>query len=165
MLHTAGSVSDGILDKRLILVGGKGGVGRSAMSSAIALACARRGRKTLLFEANANDRFGAWFDRPPVGSSIVQLADNLHAVNTNPGTALEEYGMISTFGGRTESPAVDEDGLFITGVAFGWGDNAQGQHRCFSFDKATGELRWTSNTGGRPVDAPYGMPRKIEMPR
>ena len=70
MLDTGLAVSDGILDKRLILVGGKGGVGRSAMSSAIALACARRGRRTLLFEANANDRFGAWFDRPPVGTSL-----------------------------------------------------------------------------------------------
>ena len=71
---------------------------------------------------------------------------------------LEEYGMISTFGGRTESPTVDEDQLLITGVAFGWGDNAQGQHRCFAFDKKTGDMRWTSNTGGRPVDAPYGTP-------
>jgi outer membrane protein assembly factor BamB len=71
---------------------------------------------------------------------------------------LEEYGQISTFGGRTESPTIDEDQLLITGVAFGWGDNAQGQHRCFAFDKATGEMRWTSNTGGRPVDAPYGTP-------
>jgi outer membrane protein assembly factor BamB len=71
---------------------------------------------------------------------------------------LEEYGQISTFGGRTESPAIDEDQLLITGVAFGWGDNAQGQHRCFAFDKETGELRWTTNTGGRPVDAPYGTP-------
>ena len=71
---------------------------------------------------------------------------------------LEEFGMISTFGGRTESPAVDEDQLLITGVAFGWADQAQGQHRCFAFDKATGELRWTSATGGRPVDAPYGVP-------
>ena len=77
MLSTALAVSDGILDKRLILVGGKGGVGRSALASAIALACARRGRRTLLFEANANDRFGAWFDRPPVGTSIVQLHDNI----------------------------------------------------------------------------------------
>jgi outer membrane protein assembly factor BamB len=53
---------------------------------------------------------------------------------------------------------VDEDQLLITGVAFGWGDNAQGQHRCFAFDKKTGEMRWTNNTGGRPVDAPYGTP-------
>jgi outer membrane protein assembly factor BamB len=71
---------------------------------------------------------------------------------------LEEYGQISTFGGRTESPTLDEDQLLITGVAFGWGDNSQGQHRCFSFDKETGELRWSSKTGGRPVDAPYGTP-------
>lgn len=71
---------------------------------------------------------------------------------------LEEYGMISTFGGRTQSPTVDEDQLFLTGVAFGWGDNAQGQHRCFAFDKRTGEMRWTAATGGRPVDAPYGTP-------
>ncbi|HYE21646.1 MAG TPA: PQQ-binding-like beta-propeller repeat protein [Tepidisphaeraceae bacterium] len=71
---------------------------------------------------------------------------------------LEEFGQISTFGGRTQSPTVDEDQLLFGGVAFGWGDNAQGQHRLFAFDKATGELRWTSNTGGRPVDAPYGTP-------
>jgi outer membrane protein assembly factor BamB len=70
----------------------------------------------------------------------------------------EEYGQISTFGGRTQSPAVDEDTVFLTGVAFGWGDNAQGQHRCFAFDKNTGELRWTNGTGGRPVDAPQGTP-------
>ncbi len=83
-----------ILDRRLILVGGKGGVGRSTMASAIAIACARRGRRTLLFQSSANDRYGAWFDRPPVGTEIVQLADNLHAINTNPAAALEEYGMM-----------------------------------------------------------------------
>jgi anion-transporting ArsA/GET3 family ATPase len=87
-------VSDGLLDKRLILVGGKGGVGRSTMASAIALACARRGRRTLLYEANANDRFGAYFDHAPIGTSVVQLRDNLYAVNTTPAAALEEYGLM-----------------------------------------------------------------------
>ena len=70
----------------------------------------------------------------------------------------EEYGMISTFGGRTASPAIDEDQLFITGVSFGWGDNAGSQHRIFAFDKKTGRLNWTSGTGGVPVDAPYNTP-------
>src|SRR5579859_2859288 len=70
----------------------------------------------------------------------------------------EEYGMISTFGGRTASPAVDEDQLFITGVSFGWGDNAGSQHRIFAFDKKTGKLNWTAGTGGIPVDAPYNTP-------
>ena len=70
----------------------------------------------------------------------------------------EEYGMISTFGGRTASPTIDEDQLFITGVSFGWGNNAGSQHRIFAFNKKTGELNWTAGTGGIPVDAPYNTP-------
>ena len=70
----------------------------------------------------------------------------------------EEYGMISTFGGRTASPAIDGDLLFITGVSFGWGDHAGSQHRIFAFDKKTGHLVWSAGTGGIPVDAPYNTP-------
>ena len=70
----------------------------------------------------------------------------------------EEFGMISTFGGRTPSPAIDEDQLYIGGVSFGWGDQAGGQHRLYAFNKDTGELNWSTGTGGRPVDAPYNTP-------
>ncbi len=70
----------------------------------------------------------------------------------------EEFGMISTFGGRTPSPAIDEDQVFIAGVAFGWGDNARSGYRVFAFDKTAGELNWTSATGGLPVDSPYQTP-------
>jgi anion-transporting ArsA/GET3 family ATPase len=83
-----------LFDKRLILICGKGGVGRSTVAAAIALASARRGRRTLLFEANASDRFGDYFGRPEVGTEIVQLTTNLYAVNTNPSAALEEYGLM-----------------------------------------------------------------------
>lgn len=70
----------------------------------------------------------------------------------------EEFGLISTFGGRTHSPAIDEDQLFVIGVAFGWGDHARSAPRIFCFDKNTGELRWSNGTGGIPVDAPQNMP-------
>jgi outer membrane protein assembly factor BamB len=70
----------------------------------------------------------------------------------------EEFGVISTFGGRTPSPAVDEDQVFICGVGFGWGDNARAQYRCYAFDKKTGQLNWTTGTGGIPVDSPYLTP-------
>jgi anion-transporting ArsA/GET3 family ATPase len=83
-----------LLDRRLILIVGKGGVGRSTVAAAVASACARRGRRTLLFEANANDRFGHFFGTSPVGTDIKPLARDLHAVNTNPAAALEEYGMM-----------------------------------------------------------------------
>ncbi len=83
-----------VYDRRLILVVGKGGVGRSTVAAAIAGQCAARGRKTLLFETNANDRFGTYFDKPAVGTDVVPLAPNLSAVNTNPAAALEEYGLM-----------------------------------------------------------------------
>jgi anion-transporting ArsA/GET3 family ATPase len=83
-----------LYDKRLILVGGKGGVGRSTVSAAIASTAASRGRKTLLFEASANDRFGSYFGKPAVGTQITQLAPNLWAVNTTPAAALQEYGLM-----------------------------------------------------------------------
>lgn len=87
-------MAQSVLDKRLILVAGKGGVGRSTVAASIAMAAARRGRRTLLVEANANDRYGSFFNAPPVGPQIVRLGENLHAINTNPAAALEEYGMM-----------------------------------------------------------------------
>ncbi|HSN30618.1 MAG TPA: ArsA family ATPase [Kofleriaceae bacterium] len=83
-----------VSERRLILVVGKGGVGRSTVAASIAGQLAARGKKTLLFETNANDRFGSYFDKPPVGESVTQLAPNLWAVNTNPAAALAEYGLM-----------------------------------------------------------------------
>jgi anion-transporting ArsA/GET3 family ATPase len=85
---------DDLFQRRLILVVGKGGVGRSTIAAAIAGECARRGRKTLLFETNANDRFGPYFEKPPVGPELTQLAPNLSAVNATPASALAEYGLM-----------------------------------------------------------------------
>jgi anion-transporting ArsA/GET3 family ATPase len=82
------------LDRRLILVVGKGGVGRSTVAAAIAGRCAAQGRRTLLYETNANDRFGPYFGRPPVGEALTQLAPNLWAVNATPASALAEYGLM-----------------------------------------------------------------------
>jgi anion-transporting ArsA/GET3 family ATPase len=73
---------------------GKGGVGRSAVSAAIALACAQRGRRTLLYEYSANDRYGGFFGKAPVAAEPVELAKNLFAVNTTPAAAIREYGLM-----------------------------------------------------------------------
>jgi anion-transporting ArsA/GET3 family ATPase len=87
-------VSIDISDRRLVLVLGKGGVGRSTVAAALAQRNAARGKKTLLFETNANDRFGTYFDKPAVGTQVVELAPNLSAVNTNAAAALAEYGLM-----------------------------------------------------------------------
>jgi anion-transporting ArsA/GET3 family ATPase len=75
-------------------VAGKGGVGRSTVAAAIAGQLADQGKRTLLYETNANDRFGNYFDKPPVGTEPVQLAPNLYAVNATPASALAEYGLM-----------------------------------------------------------------------
>ena len=83
-----------LFEKRLILVCGKGGVGRSTIAAGLASALARKGRRTLLYEVNAKDRFSKFFDGPEVGEEPVMLRPNLYAVNTNPAAALKEYGLM-----------------------------------------------------------------------
>jgi anion-transporting ArsA/GET3 family ATPase len=83
-----------LLDRTLILVCGKGGVGRSTVAAAIASACAARGRKTLLYETNANDRYGEYFGTPPLGPEVAPLGPNLWGVNATPASALAEYGLM-----------------------------------------------------------------------
>ncbi len=76
----------------------------------------------------------------------------------------EEYGFISTYGGRTTTPVVFEDQVLVNGVEVGWGDTPQldnlavPAHRFVAFDKATGELRWLSSTNTSPPDTTYSTP-------
>ena len=85
---------DGIHDKRLILVLGKGGVGRTTIASAIALDCARRGRRTLLYQAAMRDSVSTLLGTAPIGENITPVREKLWAVNTNPNAALHEYGLM-----------------------------------------------------------------------
>jgi outer membrane protein assembly factor BamB len=70
----------------------------------------------------------------------------------------EEYGMLSTYGGRTNFPMVFEDLVIISGVNTGWGETAIPAHRFFAFDKANGQLTWTIGTKPRPEDTTYSTP-------
>jgi outer membrane protein assembly factor BamB len=76
----------------------------------------------------------------------------------------EEYGLISTFGGRTNFPLVFEDNVITSAVVVGWGDApkwgrfALPAHRFMCFDKATGELRWINGTGISPYDTTFSTP-------
>jgi outer membrane protein assembly factor BamB len=70
----------------------------------------------------------------------------------------EEFGMLSTYGGRTNTPVVFEDLLIISGVTTGWDETARPAHRFFAFDKSSGELRWTTGTRPLPEDTTYSTP-------
>ena len=70
----------------------------------------------------------------------------------------EDFGLLTTHGGRTVSPIIDGDLLIISGITFAWGPHARGAHRFMAFDKRTGETIWQSAPGGRPYDTTYAPP-------
>ena len=83
-----------LYDQRFVLFSGKGGVGKTVISSAFALSCARRGERTLLMELNVNDKVSSFFGSSRVGTDITEVDENLFAVNVTPQAALREYGIM-----------------------------------------------------------------------
>lgn len=70
----------------------------------------------------------------------------------------EDFGLLTTHGGRTVSPIIDGDLVIVSGVTFQWGQHAGGAHRFMAFDKRTGQTMWISAPGGRPYDTTYAAP-------
>jgi outer membrane protein assembly factor BamB len=70
----------------------------------------------------------------------------------------EDFGIVTTHGGRTVSPLIDGDLVIVSGITSGWGNQARGSHRFMAFDKKTGETIWVSTPGGRPFDTTYAPP-------
>jgi outer membrane protein assembly factor BamB len=71
---------------------------------------------------------------------------------------VEEFGLLTTHGGRTVSPIVDGDIVIVSGPLEGWGENALRRPRFLAFDKRTGESVWVSQPAGRPYDTTYAPP-------
>ncbi len=83
-----------LLDKRLIIVTGKGGVGKTTIATALALASARAGQRTLICEVNARERVAGLLGRPETGAEITSLEENLWAVDVKPHEAMREYALM-----------------------------------------------------------------------
>lgn len=83
-----------ISQQRLWVVTGKGGVGKSTVAAALALASAREGARTLVCEINATERISYLLEKPEVGPEIRQIEPNLWAVNVQPEPAMREYALM-----------------------------------------------------------------------
>ena len=84
-----------LLDRRLVVVTGKGGTGKSTVSAALALAAAHRGKKVLVCEVVARERVADFFGRPPSGTQIRELLPNLYSVHVRPREAMREYALMT----------------------------------------------------------------------
>ncbi|MFO0948375.1 MAG: PQQ-binding-like beta-propeller repeat protein [Planctomycetota bacterium] len=70
----------------------------------------------------------------------------------------EEYGLLTTYGGRTNVPVVFDDLVIISGVMIGWGEHARPNHRYIAFDKKDGTPVWFNATRPLPDDTTYSTP-------
>ncbi len=75
----------------------------------------------------------------------------------------EQFGMLSTYGGRTNFPIVHEDLVIISGIIINWGDRAKPNHRLIAMDKKTGKVIWFSGTTDLPFDTTYSAPSLVTI--
>jgi anion-transporting ArsA/GET3 family ATPase len=80
---------------RFVIVTGKGGVGKTTVSAAQALAYAHQGKRVLITMCNAKERLSTMLGSPPIGSKVIHVAERVWSVNIDPNVALEEYGMMT----------------------------------------------------------------------
>ncbi|MGH2953045.1 MAG: ArsA family ATPase [Solirubrobacterales bacterium] len=83
-----------LLEKRLVVVTGKGGVGKSTVAVALALAAAREGKRTILCEVSSQERLSQVFHRAEVGFHEVEMRDNLWAISIDPDESMREYVLL-----------------------------------------------------------------------
>lgn len=81
----------GLLDKRLLFVTGKGGVGKSTVAIAIGLAAARSGRRTMVAELAGQHRVSEALDGSVAAFTETRVADGLYTISIDPNGAMREY--------------------------------------------------------------------------
>lgn len=64
----------------------------------------------------------------------------------------EDWGRFSGYGGRTNTPIVDENRVIAHVIGAPWGSHRGGGDRWVAFDKRTGEMLWVTEKGGVPKD-------------
>jgi anion-transporting ArsA/GET3 family ATPase len=84
-----------LLDRRFLLIAGKGGVGRTTLAAALARAATETGKRVLLAQTNAPERLGRLLGgKAAIGPTVTAIDDRLFAVNMTPKVALHEYGVM-----------------------------------------------------------------------
>lgn len=80
-----------LLDRRLLFVTGKGGVGKSTVSAALALLAADHGKRVLLVEVDAKGNLTSLFEHAPVGFEPIEVHPGVSAMQMRTEAALREY--------------------------------------------------------------------------
>ncbi len=80
-----------LLDRRLLFVTGKGGVGKSTVAASLGLLAAEQGKKTLVCEVDAKGNLADFYEAGPTGFAARELQPGLWAMSMNTEESLKEY--------------------------------------------------------------------------
>jgi anion-transporting ArsA/GET3 family ATPase len=83
-----------LLDKRLLFVTGKGGVGKSTIAVSLGLAAAARGKRTIVCEIASQENTSRFFNRARFGFHEVELEKSLWAISIDPDESMREYVLL-----------------------------------------------------------------------
>ena len=105
---------------RIVIVAGKGGVGKTTVTAALATAATRTGMSVLIVEVEGKSGLAACFDRPPLTYEEQELRPGLRARTLTPDEALLEYledhGMRRISRRLTASGALDVVSTAVPGM-------------------------------------------------
>ena len=80
-----------LLDRRLLFVTGKGGVGKTTVSAALALVAAAQGKRTLVCEVDAKGSVASLLECGPVGFAPTEAAPGVSVMAMDTEDSLKEY--------------------------------------------------------------------------
>jgi anion-transporting ArsA/GET3 family ATPase len=83
-----------LLDKRLVFVTGKGGVGKTTVAVALGLRAAAEGKRTIVCEVAAQENASRIFDHSEVGFHEVEMEENLWSISIDPDESMREYVLL-----------------------------------------------------------------------
>jgi anion-transporting ArsA/GET3 family ATPase len=80
-----------LLDRRLVFVTGKGGVGKTTIASALAWLAADRGHRTLVCEVDAKGNLADFYETTPFAFEERQIAPRLWGMSMDTEASLKQY--------------------------------------------------------------------------
>ncbi len=100
-----------VLDRKLLVVTGKGGVGKTTIAAALGLLAARGGRRAIVVEVGEESRLPGLFGiAPPRAGVETRLAERLSSISIDPDRALLEW--LQVLGGRVPGRVLASSGTF-----------------------------------------------------
>jgi len=90
MPEPAGLLAE-LLQRRVIILTGKGGVGKSTSAAAMALIASQQGKRVLVIEVDAKGNVPDFFDTNRVGFKYRRLHQNVYGLSMQPRESMHEY--------------------------------------------------------------------------